>query len=83
VDIDYEPLPPVIDMAEAAADGAPLLFPAAGTNVAASFGDRAALAADLFDDCEVVVSRTIANQRWHPRRWRPGPRPRSGGRTAG
>jgi carbon-monoxide dehydrogenase large subunit len=66
VDIDYEPLPPVIDMAEAAADGAPLLFPAAGTNVAASFGDRTALAADLFDDCVVVVSRTIANQRVAP-----------------
>jgi aerobic carbon-monoxide dehydrogenase large subunit len=66
VDIDYDPLPPVIDMADAAADGAPLLFPAAGTNVAASFGDRAALAADLFDDCEVVVSRTIANQRVAP-----------------
>jgi carbon-monoxide dehydrogenase large subunit len=66
VDIDYEALPPVIDMADAAADGAPLLFPAAGTNVAASFGDRAALAADLFDDCEVVVSRTIANQRVAP-----------------
>ena len=66
VDIDYEPLPPVIDMAEAAADGSPLLFPAAGTNVAASFGDRAAMAADLFDGCEVVVSRTIANQRVAP-----------------
>jgi carbon-monoxide dehydrogenase large subunit len=66
VDIDYEALPSVIDMTEAAADGAPLLFPAAGTNVAASFGDRAALAADLFDSCEVVVSRTIANQRVAP-----------------
>jgi carbon-monoxide dehydrogenase large subunit len=66
VDIDYEPLPPVIDMTEAATDGSPLLFPAAGTNVAASFGDRAAMAADLFDGCEVVVSRTIANQRVAP-----------------
>ena len=43
-----------------------MLFPAAGTNVAASFGDRAALAADLFDGCEVVVSRTIVNQRVAP-----------------
>ena len=34
-----------------------MLFPAAGTNVAATFGDAAALAADLFDGCEVVVSR--------------------------
>ena len=66
VDIDYDPLPPVIDMTEAAAAGSPLLFPAAGTNVAATFGDAADLAADLFDDCEVVVSRTIVNQRVAP-----------------
>src|ERR1700759_3048132 len=66
VDVDYEGLPPVIDMTTAADEGAPVLFPAAGTNVAASFGDRAALAADLFDGCEVVVSRTIVNQRVAP-----------------
>src|ERR1039458_3631685 len=66
VDIDYDALPTVIDMAAAAAEGAPVLFPDVGHNVAASFGDAAALAADLFDDCEVVVSRTIANQRVAP-----------------
>jgi carbon-monoxide dehydrogenase large subunit len=65
VDVDYEALPPVIDMGDAA-DDATLLFPDAGTNVAASFGDRSALAADLFDDCEVVVSHTIENQRVAP-----------------
>ena len=66
VDIDYDALPTVIDMAAAAAEGAPVLFPDVGHNVAASFGDAAALAADLFDDCEVVVFRTIANQRVAP-----------------
>ncbi len=69
VDVDYDVLPPVVDMAEAAAgtgDQTGLLFPAAGSNVAASFGDAAALAADLFDGCEVVVSRTIVNQRVAP-----------------
>src|ERR1039457_3607416 len=66
VDTDYDALPAVIDMAAAAAEGAPVLFPDVGHNVAASFGDAAALAADLFDDCEVVVSRTIANQRVAP-----------------
>ena len=69
VDVDYDVLPPVVDMAEAAAatgDEAGLLFPAAGSNVAATFGDAAALAADLFDGCEVVVSRTIVNQRVAP-----------------
>jgi aerobic carbon-monoxide dehydrogenase large subunit len=66
VDVDYDALPPVIDMAEADTADAAVLFPAAGTNVAATFGDAAALAADLFDGCEVVVSRTIVNQRVAP-----------------
>jgi carbon-monoxide dehydrogenase large subunit len=65
VDIDYEMLPPLIDPADAGS-GSVVLFPAAGTNVAASFGDPASLAADLFDGCEVVVTRTIVNQRVAP-----------------
>jgi aerobic carbon-monoxide dehydrogenase large subunit len=64
VDIDYDPLPPVVDMADAAADK-DLLFPEAGTNVVWR-SDQADLAKDLFDGCEVVVSRTIANQRVAP-----------------
>ena len=43
-----------------------MLFPAAGTNVAATMGDASALDAGLFDGCEVVVSRTIVNQRVAP-----------------
>jgi aerobic carbon-monoxide dehydrogenase large subunit len=66
VDVDYDLLPPVVEMSDAVTDGAPVLFTAAGTNVAATFGDRAALKADLFDGCEVVVSRTIVNQRVAP-----------------
>jgi aerobic carbon-monoxide dehydrogenase large subunit len=66
VDVDYDLLPPVVEMIDAVTDGAPVLFTAAGTNVAATFGDRAALKADLFDGCEVVVSRTIVNQRVAP-----------------
>ncbi|MGE5134958.1 MAG: xanthine dehydrogenase family protein molybdopterin-binding subunit [Gemmatimonadota bacterium] len=66
VDVEYGPLPPLVDMAGAAADGAVTLFPEAGSNVAVSFGDPAAFKADLFDGCEVVVSRTIANQRVAP-----------------
>ena len=42
VDVDYDLLPPVVEMAEADAPGAAVLFPAAGSNVAATFGDRAA-----------------------------------------
>src|SRR6266567_4188707 len=65
VDVDYDVLPPVVDMAGATASET-VLFPAAGSNVAATFGDAAALAAGLFDGCEVVVSRTIVNQRVAP-----------------
>jgi aerobic carbon-monoxide dehydrogenase large subunit len=65
VDADYDLLPAVVDMG-AAADGVTVLFPDAGTNVAASFGDPAALKADLFDGCDVVVTRTIVNQRVAP-----------------
>ena len=66
VDIDYDPLPVVVDMTKAADPDAALLFPEAGSNVAMTFGDAAALRADLFDDCEVVVTRTINNQRVAP-----------------
>ncbi len=65
VDVDYEPLPAVVSMDEALAAGT-LLFPEAGTNVAAVFGDPAGLAGDLFDGCDVVVSETITNQRVAP-----------------
>ena len=66
VDVDYDPLPPVIDLADAAGGEAGVLFPDAGTNVAASFGDAAGLSGDLFDGCDVVVTRTIVNQRVAP-----------------
>jgi carbon-monoxide dehydrogenase large subunit len=66
VDVDYDVLPPVIDPAGAARDSAAVLFPAAGTNVAISLRDAAEFRADLFDGCEVVVSRTIVNQRVAP-----------------
>jgi aerobic carbon-monoxide dehydrogenase large subunit len=66
VDADYDPLPPVIGLAEAADGEHGLLFPEGGTNIAASFGDAAGLRADLFDGCDVVVTRTIVNQRVAP-----------------
>jgi carbon-monoxide dehydrogenase large subunit len=65
VEVDYEPLTAVVDMADALADRT-LLFPDAGTNVVATFGDAGSLDQDLFADCEVTVSRVIANQRVAP-----------------
>jgi aerobic carbon-monoxide dehydrogenase large subunit len=65
VDIDYEPLPAVVDMADAAADR-DLLFPAAGTNVAWRQGDLSELDQDLFAGCDVVMSQAVVNQRVAP-----------------
>src|SRR6266851_3371558 len=65
VDVDYDPLPPVIDFDDALSNQV-LLFEDAGTNVAANFGDASSLKPDLFDGCEVVVSHTFTNQRVAP-----------------
>jgi carbon-monoxide dehydrogenase large subunit len=65
VDVDYDPLPAVVDLAAAASDEV-LLFEEAGTNVTANFGEASSLDEHLFDDCEVVTGRTIVNQRVAP-----------------
>jgi aerobic carbon-monoxide dehydrogenase large subunit len=66
VDVDYDPLPAVVSLDDALTGANGLLFPEASTNVVCKFGDESALAADLFDGCEVVVSETIVNQRVAP-----------------
>jgi aerobic carbon-monoxide dehydrogenase large subunit len=65
IDVDYEPLPAVVGLAAAASDEV-ILFEDAGTNIAANFGDPAALDEHLFDECEAVVRQTIMNQRVAP-----------------
>jgi aerobic carbon-monoxide dehydrogenase large subunit len=63
VSVDYEPLPTVIGIDTALA-GETLLFPAATSNVAVTIdkpGDAAG-----FDGCDVVVERTLVNQRLAP-----------------
>ncbi len=60
VSVDYDPLPAVVGPAAALA-GETLLFPAAGTNVAASNPVSADDAP--FDACEVVVEQDVVNQR--------------------
>jgi carbon-monoxide dehydrogenase large subunit len=59
--VDYDPLPTVVDPEAALADGAPILFPDHGTNVAIefNFGEDAT----LLDDAEVVVHGRFVNQR--------------------
>jgi carbon-monoxide dehydrogenase large subunit len=62
VTVDYEPLPAVVELDDALR-GETLLFPASGSNVLAAGGDEAS---DVFAGCEVVVERTIVNQRVAP-----------------
>ena len=63
VDIDYEPLTPVIDPEQALLDEI-LVDEAAGTNL--SFGGRHELPSDFFDGCEVVVEARLLNNRQAP-----------------
>ncbi len=63
VSVDYEALPAVVGPDAALADQS-LLFPDAGSNVALTAASPADPAA--FDGCEVVVERTIYNQRVAP-----------------
>jgi aerobic carbon-monoxide dehydrogenase large subunit len=63
VSVDYEPLPAVIGP-DVALAGESLLFPDAGSNVAVATGAEPDSAA--FEACEVVVERTISNQRLAP-----------------
>jgi carbon-monoxide dehydrogenase large subunit len=60
VEIDYDPLPAVVDPRDAATDKM-LLFPDAGTNV--SFRVDGEHSDGFFDGCDVVVTREIINQR--------------------
>jgi carbon-monoxide dehydrogenase large subunit len=62
--VDYDPLPVVADAEDALADGAPLLFPEAGSNLAAEFDFGRV--PDVFDGAETVVRGRIRNQRLAP-----------------
>ena len=62
--VDYDPLTPVVNPEDALKDET-LIFPEAGTNVAAHT-QPSANADDLFDGCEVTVSDTLVSQRMAP-----------------
>src|SRR5215472_2771147 len=55
----------VTDVDDALSDEV-IVFEDAGTNVVVQFGNSDSLKPDLFDGCEVVVSRTFTNQRVAP-----------------
>jgi carbon-monoxide dehydrogenase large subunit len=64
VDVDYDPLPAVIGF-DTAIDGDTLLYPETGSNIVQTHGDTT-FGETTFDDCEVVVTETIVNQRVAP-----------------
>lgn len=61
VEVDYDPLPAVVDPEDALAEDAPLQFEELGSNLAA--GIRSAPDEDPLADAEVVVRARIENQR--------------------
>src|SRR6266704_2722563 len=65
VDVDYDPLPAVVDFDDSLSNEV-IVFEAAGTNVVAQFGNADSLKPELFDGCEVVVGHTFVNQRVAP-----------------
>ncbi len=72
VDVDYEPLPPVLDMEEAIKEGATLVHSDTASNTSFHWvfdGGEAGTAADTeqaFADADVVVSRRFVQQRLIP-----------------
>ncbi|MEE2032021.1 xanthine dehydrogenase family protein molybdopterin-binding subunit [Rhodococcus chondri] len=72
IDVDYEDLPVVLDLAAAAADGAELVHPDLRTNVSATWIFDSAEAGsggnvdDAIRDAEVLVERTFRQQRLIP-----------------
>jgi carbon-monoxide dehydrogenase large subunit len=62
--VELDPLEPIADVEAAAADGAPLLFPDAGTNLAHEFTE--AWDEDVLAGAEVVVRARVVHQRIAP-----------------
>lgn len=65
VEVDIEPLEPLVDPERALEPGAPVLFPdAAAGNLVLEIGERPT--DELFAGCEVVVRQRLVNQRLAP-----------------
>ncbi|MGH7313269.1 MAG: xanthine dehydrogenase family protein molybdopterin-binding subunit, partial [Candidatus Rokuibacteriota bacterium] len=62
--VDWEPLPPVVDMRAAAEPGAPLIHPEWGTNVAVGFTHAIGDTDAAFARADVMVSETFITQRY-------------------
>jgi CO/xanthine dehydrogenase Mo-binding subunit len=63
VEVDYEPLDPILDVEEAARDGALAIHAETGTNVAASFGASSGDVERVFAEADLVVGDRVVCQR--------------------
>ena len=66
IDVQYEPLPSVTDVAAAAADGAPLVHESFGTNESYTWAMTAGEVDQVFADADVVVKERYRQQRLIP-----------------
>ena len=66
VELELEPLPVVTDMERALQDGAPLLYPELGSNVAFRKEVKRGAVKRSFDQADVVVRERLVNQRLIP-----------------
>jgi carbon-monoxide dehydrogenase large subunit len=64
IEVDWEPLPPVVDMLSAGQPSTPLLHPEWGTNVAIAFSHGIGDADAAFAAAEVTISETFHIQRY-------------------
>ncbi|MBI4271210.1 MAG: xanthine dehydrogenase family protein molybdopterin-binding subunit [Candidatus Rokubacteria bacterium] len=64
IQVDWEPLPAVVDMVTAAEPGGPLIHPAWGTNVGIGFSHTIGDVDRAFAEADVVVSETFRIQRY-------------------
>lgn len=71
VEVDYEPLPVVVDPEKALAPGAPIIHDELGTNLACTYPFKAGDVDAAFRDAEVVVRQRIVNQRLIPNAMEP------------
>jgi aerobic carbon-monoxide dehydrogenase large subunit len=66
IDVEYEPLPVVLDLEQAMAEGAPLVHSDKGTNVCYRYSDIYGDIDTAFRDAPVVVTRRFVQQRLIP-----------------
>jgi carbon-monoxide dehydrogenase large subunit len=66
LNVEYEPLPAIIDLEAAAKDGSPLVHEELGTNQAYKFSVAAGDLDAAFSNAEVVVKQRLVNQRLAP-----------------